>query len=268
MSNFVKLSSGFRKSEKMDGLEAEEVYLENSTGAAFPTIVFGSTEYVDPTTGSAVGSLVAVSIDTAYEDRDTNTQRKTVRYSANVGGMSGPGGNIRDLESQKYDVGSEVVTTEAKAKGVVKWYWASALGTEVEQPVHRLIPTGNISVPVIKTSVSAAETWMTAFIGMVGKINIAVSAKDVIKKFPIGTLLVTGASGGTRRNSTGATEWAWEVHLSFRIINSAGFADTATIGHWNYLFRPDYASNGGWDAPTDGSSRYMYAFGSIDSILT
>jgi len=267
MSNFVKLSSGFKKTEKMDGIEAQEVYMEHSGGSAFPTITLGSTAFTDPITGSAMGSLVAVSIDTTYEDRDTNTQVRTVRYSANVGSGSGPGGNIRDLESQKYDVGTEVVTCEPKVKGGSKWYWKSEAGVEVDQPIHRLIPTGNISLPVIKTDKTTAETWMTAFVGMVGKISSVVSTKDVLKKFPAGTLLLTGASGGTRRNSVGATEWAWEVHFSFRIITSAGFADTASIGHWNYLFRADNVTNGGWDAPTDGSSNYMYAAASLDAIL-
>lgn len=263
MSNYAKLAAGYKTIENMDGYNAEEVYIEDAKAAsAFPSITIGSTAFVDAT-GSTVSGVVAADIQTTYEGGDVNSTKKVVRYSANRGGVAGPGANIRDPDQQRYDVGTEIVVVDEKGE---KWTWKSDSGY-VHQPIHRHICVGNVSLPVIKTSSSAADSWFQSLLGLVGQTNSAVFTQSVVKKIPQGCALLLGASGGTRRNAQGNIEWAWEVHFAYKIITTSGFTDTSTLGHWNYLFRKDLATNGGWDAPTDGAGNYLYTQGTIQALI-
>lgn len=271
--SYKRLASGYKLIESQGSITGEEQFLRDDDYAGATAVanlpVIGTTPMVN-SAGSNISSCLPRRKVTSYPDGDINHPVVTYEYSTTVG--ANPAQNIEDTTSRTVEVGTELVTKSSTGAG---WRWKNQTGPpedpathpQLTEAVHSIIPVISVTVPVKKQGGTTVNTWMGTFVGLVGKINSAAFTQDVLSAFPVGSVLLTGLSGGTKVNEFGSQTWAFNVNFAVRIIPGLG-TQSATNGNWNQVWNQSTAT---WDVPQDSAAgtgpARLYETGDIKTVL-
>lgn len=239
-AKYKKAVKGFRIRVTENGVSGSETYHRDDggpvAGATLPTI--GSTALVDVISGSTYANCKCTAYEADFPEGDETAA--SIKYEFVTKQTGGGGGWIgsTDSASRKFNAGISIVSRKAEGRFV----WSSDGVACKDIDITKRVFNAQFTIPILISSASYNSYITSIVAACAGKIN-----SSTFDGWPAGTVLFEGLSGGTKYNTAGNIQWAFDLNFSLKLISEI----SGGLMSWNHDWRGDIATNGGWDIPID-----------------
>jgi hypothetical protein len=268
MPKYIRQLSGYQYDSSEDGATGQEVYVraDDSANAVDEATlpVIGVTGMLNRD-GITVASCLCRSFKVRYPSPcDISTAEITYSFSTSKQNAQGdPGKNIPGTETanqRRFTLGTEVVSSEETGG-----YWYSNSGARPKGVMGHLTVTGTASVP-IEVRENLVDAYIAKALRSAGKINLAAINKIGLRSYPVGSILFTGLTGGTKKGVNAEIKYEFEINFAIRIIpgNNPSAPNemfpmpslviggqALEAGYWNMVWNPATRT---WDVPVNSLS--------------